>query len=86
MGPNKQNRSDLTYIGPDLDSNWLTAETCVTAGPGVVSSILAQSLAHSHTIVEIDHEIISTAILLPFSDSRRVVVSYRRKYVHEVLA
>ena len=35
--------------------------------------------------VEIDHEIISTAVLLPSSDSRRVVVSYKRKYVHEVL-
>ena len=35
--------------------------------------------------VEIDHEIISTAILLPSADSRRVVVSYKRKYVHEIL-
>ena len=34
---------------------------------------------------EIDHEIISTTILLPSTDSRRVVVSYKRKYVHEVL-
>ena len=38
--------------------------------------------AGSHTFVEIDHEIISTAILLP---SRRVVVSYKRKYVHKLL-
>ena len=29
----------------------------------------------SHTVLEIDHEIISTAILLPSGDSRRVVVS-----------
>ena len=35
--------------------------------------------------VEIDHEIISTAILVPSADSRRVVVCYKRKYVHEVL-
>ena len=35
--------------------------------------------------MEIDHEIISTAILLPSTDSRGVVVSYKRKYVHEVL-
>ena len=35
---------------------------------------------------EIDHEIISTTILLPSTDSRRVVVSYKQKYVHEVLA
>ena len=38
-----------------------------------------------HTFVEIDHEIISTDILLSSANSRRVVVSYRRKYVHEVL-
>ena len=43
-------------------------------------------LAWSHTFVEIDHEIISTAILFPSADSRRVVVSYKRKYVQEVLA
>ena len=41
--------------------------------------------AWSHTFVEIDHEIISAAILLPSADSRRVVVSYKGKYVHEVL-
>ena len=35
--------------------------------------------------MEIDHETISTAILLPSADSRRVVVSYKRKYVHKVL-
>ena len=56
----------------------LAADTCMTADPGVVSSILAQS----NTFVEIDHEIISTVILLPSADSRRVVVSYKRKYVH----
>ena len=41
--------------------------------------------ARSHNFVEIDHEIISTAFLLPTTDSRRVVVSYKQKYVHEVL-
>ena len=55
--------------------------TCLTADPGVASSILVRS----HTFVEIDHEIISTAILLPSADSRRVVVSYKQKYVHEGL-
>ena len=39
----------------------------------------------SHTFVEIDHEIVSTIILLLSADSRRMVVSYKRKYVHEVL-
>ena len=31
------------------------------------------------------HKIISTAILLSYADSRRVVVSYKRKNVQEVL-
>ena len=49
--------------------------------PGVGSSILARS----HTFVEIDHEIISTITLAPSADSRRVVVSYKLKYVHKLL-
>ena len=55
--------------------------TCLTADPGAASSISSQS----HNFVEIDHEIISMAILLPSPDLRRVVVSNKRKYVHEVL-
>ena len=55
---------------------------CLTADPGVTSLIPLRS----HTFAEFDHEIISTAILLPSSDSRRVVVSYKGKYVHEELA
>ena len=35
--------------------------------------------------MEIDHEIISTAILLLYADSRTVVVSYKRTYVQDVL-
>ena len=31
------------------------------------------------------HEIIFTAILLPSADFRMVIVSYKGKYVHEVL-
>ena len=46
--------------------------TCLTADPGVSSSIPAQS----HTFVENDHEMISMAILLPSTDLRRVGVSY----------
>ena len=54
----------------------------LTAIPGVASSIPARS----HTFVEIDHEIISTVILLPSADSfENVVVSYKRRYVHELL-
>ena len=59
----------------------LTADTCLTANPGVASSIPAGS----HTFVEIDHKTISTAILLPSADPRRLVVNYKRKYVHIVL-
>ena len=59
----------------------LAADTCLAADPGVASLIPAQS----HTFPQIDHEIISTVILLPSADSRRVVVSYKRKYVHKVL-
>ena len=60
----------------------LATDACLTADPGVASSIPARS----HTFVEIDHEIISTVILLlPLIYSRRVVVSYKRKYVHELL-
>ena len=54
---------------------------CLTVDPGVASLILARS----HTFVEIEYEIIAMAILLPSADSRRVVVSNKRKYVHEVL-
>ena len=54
----------------------LTADTCLTADPGVASS----TSARSHSLAEIDHEIISMAILLPSPDSRRVVVSYKLKY------
>ena len=46
----------------------LTAEMCLTTDPGVAIPIPARS----HTFVEIDLEIISTAFLLPSADSRRV--------------
>ena len=49
----------------------LATDASLTADLGVASSIPAWS----YTLVEIDHEIIS----------RRVVVSYKRKYVHEAL-
>ena len=43
----------------------LATDASLTADPGVVSSIPARS----HTFVEIDHEITSTAILLPPAES-----------------
>ena len=59
----------------------LTAATCLTADPVVASYIPGRY----PTFVEIDHEINSTASLLPSADSRKVVVIYKRVYVHEVL-
>ena len=38
--------------------------TCLAADPGVANSITARY----HTFLEIDHEIISTVILLPSAD------------------
>ena len=43
----------------------LATDACLTADPGVASSIPARF----HTFVEIDQEIISTVILLPSADS-----------------
>ena len=43
----------------------LATDTSLTADPGVASLIPAWS----HTFVEIDHEIISTVILLPSPES-----------------
>ena len=60
----------------------LATDACLTADPGVASSIQVGS----HTFVEIDNEMISTVILLLLLiHSRRVVVSYKRKYEHELL-
>ena len=42
----------------------LATDACLTADPGVASSIPVRS----HTFVEIDHEIISAVILLPSAD------------------
>ena len=42
----------------------LATDACLTADPGVASSIPARY----HTFVEIGHEIISTVILLPSAD------------------
>ena len=43
----------------------LATDACLTADPGVASLILARS----HTLMEIDHEIIPTIILLPSAES-----------------
>ena len=70
MGPetimyrNKRNTSSeiLIYGG---SVTCLATDACLTADPGVPSSIPARS----HTFMEIDHEIISTVIFLPSTES-----------------
>ena len=49
----------------------LATDACLTADPGVASSIPARY----HTFVEIDHEIISTVILLPSADIQEGLLS-----------
>ena len=58
---------------------YLATDASLTADPGVGSLTPAQS----HTFVEIDHEIISTVISA--KSFKKVVVSYKRTYVREVL-
>ena len=55
----------LKCLFPDRSETCLATDASLTADPGVMSSILARS----HTFVEIDHEIISTVILLPSAES-----------------
>ena len=59
----------------------LATDACLTADPGVVSSIPARS----HTIVEIVKKFLRLLTSVPRIHSRRFVVSYKRKYVHKVL-
>ena len=47
-----------------LSVTCLATDACLTADPGVASTIPARY----HTFVESDHEIISTVILLPSAD------------------
>ena len=51
--------------------------TCLTADPGVASWIQARS----HTLVKIDHEMISMAFLLPSADLRRVILALSPCYI-----
>ena len=52
---------------PRAVGNVSATDASLTADPGVASSIRAWS----HTFVEIDHEMISTAILLPSAESSK---------------
>ena len=53
------------HIFLSLSNQTLSTDASLTADPGVASLIPARS----HTFVEIDHEIISTVILLPSAES-----------------
>ena len=56
-------RCQLDHVAQSVTC--MTTYACLTADPGVASSIPAQS----HTFMEIVHEIISMVILLPSADS-----------------
>ena len=59
-------KSHVAATGPrSAVGNLLVTDAKLAADPGVASSIPARS----HTFVEIDHEIISTVILLPSAES-----------------
>ena len=61
------NRQDFISVFDDRVAQSVTClatDASLTADPGVASSIPARY----HTFVEIDHEIISTVILLPSAD------------------
>ena len=81
--PHKNNVTNINIPGRVAQSvTCLAIDECLTADPGVASSIPARS----HTFVEIDHEIILRSFsCLPLNHSRRVVVSYKQKYVHKLL-
>ena len=58
----------MPYLSPGRVGQSVTcldSDVCLTADPGVASSIPVRS----HTFVEIDHEMISMVILLPSADS-----------------
>ena len=62
----EDHKSYFTCPSPVAQSvTCLATDECLTADPGVASSIPVRF----HTFVEIDHEMISTLILLPSADS-----------------
>ena len=62
MKPKRDSRSLSGRVAQSVTC--LATDACLTTDPGVGSSIPARY----HTFVEIDHEIISTVILLPSAD------------------
>ena len=72
MDPDEMLHNRVTYIAQSVTC--LTIEACLTAEPGVTSSILVRS----HTFMEIGHEIISKVILLPSAESLKMGCCYKR--------
>ena len=62
---NKKNMADIFHKHKKTWGKKICNWFCKYAIPGVASSIPVRS----HTFVEIDHEMISTVILLPSTDS-----------------
>ena len=65
----------------DLGQSSIQSAQVLTADPGVASLIPG----YSNTFADIDHEILFRPFHLPSVDSKRVVFSYKRKYMHELL-
>ena len=63
----RQQRNHAEFTEPRLAQSvtCLAKDASLTADPGVASSIPTRS----HTFMEVDHEIISMVILLPFAES-----------------
>ena len=81
MDPVETLHNRATYIAQLVTC--LATEACLTADPGVTSSILVRP----HTFMEIGHEMISVVILLPWAESFKMGFCHKRffLYVHEVL-
>ena len=73
-------------MDPDQTAPHCLLQRCFLTRPRSAMGNEVASLipAQSHTFLEIDLVIISY-FSLPLNHSRRVVVSYKQKYVHEVL-
>ena len=72
MDPDETLHNRVTYIAQSVTC--LATEACLTADPGVTSSILVRS----HTFMEIGDEIISVVILLPSAESFKMCCCYKR--------
>ena len=75
MDPDETVHNRVTYMAQLVTC--LATEACLTADPGVTSSILVRPL----TFMEIGHEIISVVILLPSAESFKMGCCYKRIFV-----